>query len=149
MALRNLSLCFACAQLASAISVQPAALAVPRGLVVASSSSSRACGAASSQHRPPLSKSLADYKGNAEECLSWCGGYSSKCFRGCLNDCVGHLKAPPCPAFVLSTDGCKDACDRLTPIYGCLQTVDANSTQDCHVQFASATIPETGCPYAS
>mmetsp|Transcript_7411 Transcript_7411/g.21819 ORF Transcript_7411/g.21819 Transcript_7411/m.21819 type:complete len:149 (+) Transcript_7411:66-512(+) len=148
MAMKTLVLALAGLQLASALSVQPAA--VPRTLVASGveHTKTNATTCQSMQHRPSkVVRDLAEYKNQAQECLSWCGGYSSKCFKGCLNDCVGYLKAPPCASFVLSTDGCKPACDAMTPIYSCLKTVSAESTQDCHVKFGDAKVPESKCPF--
>merc|ERR1712048_1268208 len=99
-------------------------------------------------HRPKKVTSLSEYKEEASGCLTWCGSLSGNCFRGCLSTCITHLKAPPCPGFVLDANKCKDTCDLLQEGYSCLETVDANSTQMCHAKL-TVTVPEDGCPYKS
>merc|ERR1719230_1118612 len=99
------------------------------------------------KHMPMTPHNLKEWKSEAQGCLSWCGALGDNCFRGCLDDCVGHLGPPPCVGFALQPE-CHDACNSLDPSYQCLLTVGADATHECHMKFGEASsIPEGGCPF--
>eukprot|EP00427_Karlodinium_veneficum_P007349 CAMPEP_0169085460 /NCGR_PEP_ID=MMETSP1015-20121227/13172_1 /TAXON_ID=342587 /ORGANISM="Karlodinium micrum, Strain CCMP2283" /LENGTH=151 /DNA_ID=CAMNT_0009145549 /DNA_START=71 /DNA_END=526 /DNA_ORIENTATION=+ len=97
-------------------------------------------GTALLQHLPMKPKNLAEYKSEAEGCLTWCGSLDDKCFKGCLNTCSNALGPPQCVGFALEKT-CFDACNSLADPYGCLKTVDATNTAECHGKLQSVTIP--------
>mmetsp|Transcript_35589 Transcript_35589/g.99503 ORF Transcript_35589/g.99503 Transcript_35589/m.99503 type:complete len:158 (+) Transcript_35589:68-541(+) len=137
------------------VKVDPPSAAALRGLVAAGRAShvggaeAAACAAARAEHRPKQTDSLAEYKDEAQGCLTWCGQFKANCFAGCKDDCVGYLGAPPCAAFVMDTDGCKAPCDQLTDVHKCLVTVQHNSTETCHSKFGGIAVPASGCEYAA
>eukprot|EP00927_Polykrikos_kofoidii_P067446 TRINITY_DN62943_c0_g1_i1.p1 TRINITY_DN62943_c0_g1~~TRINITY_DN62943_c0_g1_i1.p1 ORF type:complete len:126 (+),score=26.55 TRINITY_DN62943_c0_g1_i1:70-447(+) len=97
------------------------------------------------KHRPSVPTDLATYKDSVGECLTWCSGGKATCFQGCVGDCAVNLGPPPCAAFALEVP-CFKACGTLELAFGCLHSVDANSTDVCHSKLANITLPEKECP---
>mmetsp|Transcript_63081 Transcript_63081/g.195310 ORF Transcript_63081/g.195310 Transcript_63081/m.195310 type:complete len:159 (-) Transcript_63081:65-541(-) len=102
-------------------------------------------GAGAARHLPLRPNNLVEWRDEAEGCLTWCANLGDKCFRGCLDECAGALGPPPCLGFALQRS-CFDACHSLEPAFACLQSVSANSTHTCHLQF-NAALNLTGCPF--
>mmetsp|Transcript_32061 Transcript_32061/g.68301 ORF Transcript_32061/g.68301 Transcript_32061/m.68301 type:complete len:157 (+) Transcript_32061:34-504(+) len=98
------------------------------------------------RHMPKRPGDLAEWKDEAQECLTWCGALGDKCFRGCLDDCTGALGAPPCASFALEPN-CSSACEKLVPAYSCLLNVSATLTHECHLKFNEATVPTDSCAF--
>mmetsp|Transcript_9531 Transcript_9531/g.29563 ORF Transcript_9531/g.29563 Transcript_9531/m.29563 type:complete len:164 (+) Transcript_9531:55-546(+) len=98
------------------------------------------------RHLPDKPENLLEWKGEAEECLTWCASLKDRCFKGCVTECSQALGPPPCAAFALEKP-CFDSCNTLTPAFGCLTKVAADSSHECHLLFNAATVPEGKCPY--
>eukprot|EP00929_Paragymnodinium_shiwhaense_P016633 TRINITY_DN125147_c0_g1_i1.p1 TRINITY_DN125147_c0_g1~~TRINITY_DN125147_c0_g1_i1.p1 ORF type:complete len:143 (-),score=28.50 TRINITY_DN125147_c0_g1_i1:89-517(-) len=99
-----------------------------------------AANANSTKHVPIEPDTLAEYKDSSAECLSWCGALDNNCFRGCLNDCMGHLGPPPCVAFALEKE-CHDACTKMEAAYSCLGEVKPSDTHVCHGKLNEVNVP--------
>eukprot|EP00929_Paragymnodinium_shiwhaense_P120027 TRINITY_DN91933_c0_g1_i1.p2 TRINITY_DN91933_c0_g1~~TRINITY_DN91933_c0_g1_i1.p2 ORF type:complete len:163 (+),score=47.16 TRINITY_DN91933_c0_g1_i1:63-551(+) len=99
--------------------------------------------------RPKKPESLAEYREEAEGCLSWCGQFSENCYEGCRNDCVGYLGPPQCTQFVAQAgNACDKACEELKPGYECIAKVTKNTTDQCYKKILDVKVPgEDGCKY--
>uniref|UniRef100_A0A7S1QTS4 Uncharacterized protein n=1 Tax=Alexandrium catenella TaxID=2925 RepID=A0A7S1QTS4_ALECA len=97
------------------------------------------------RHLPLKPDSLAEWKDEAQGCLTWCASLGDTCFRGCLDDCSQALGPPPCAGFAMQKS-CFDGCNSLVPAFDCLQNVTANNTHTCHLHF-DAALNLTGCPF--
>eukprot|EP00928_Gymnodinium_smaydae_P047151 TRINITY_DN31451_c0_g1_i1.p2 TRINITY_DN31451_c0_g1~~TRINITY_DN31451_c0_g1_i1.p2 ORF type:complete len:133 (+),score=35.10 TRINITY_DN31451_c0_g1_i1:57-455(+) len=92
-------------------------------------------------HLPLKPGNLKDYKGEAESCLSFCASLKDTCFRGCLDDCTKKLGPPPCASFALQPS-CTEPCGKLGEAFTCLQSVGANSTEECHTKLSAVKMSE-------
>mmetsp|Transcript_76398 Transcript_76398/g.151124 ORF Transcript_76398/g.151124 Transcript_76398/m.151124 type:complete len:173 (-) Transcript_76398:37-555(-) len=88
----------------------------------------------SKKHKPyKKPKNLAEFRDEAQGCLTWCGALKDKCFRGCLNTCTKALGLPPCAAFALDLR-CTKGCKSFAPVFSCMKEITAKETAKCHLK---------------